>query len=80
MCETANIGNIAVKVHILSTPTREYMRNSKHLTYAYKSAHIIFPDSGIYAKQETFEILLYESAHISYPDTGIYAKSKHLTC
>ena len=73
MCQTANIENIAVKVYVLFTQTREYMWNSKHLTYEYKSAHMVFPDSGIYAKQ-TFEILLYESAHIIYPDTGIYAK------
>ena len=51
MCETANIENIAIKVHIMFTPTREYMRNGKHLTYGYKSAHMVFPDSGIYAKQ-----------------------------
>ena len=53
MCQTSNIGNIAVKVHILFTLTREYiyMRNSEHLTYGYKSAHMVFPDSRIYAKQ-----------------------------
>ena len=51
MCQIANIGNIAVKVHILFTPAREYMRNSKHLTYGYKSAYIVFPESGIHVKQ-----------------------------
>ena len=51
MCETANIENIAVKVHILFTPTREYMRNSKHLTYGYK-VHIWFSPTWGYLRNK----------------------------
>ena len=72
MCETANIENVAVKVCILFTPTREYMRNSKHLTYGYKMHIWFFPTRGYMRNNKTFEILLYESVYLAY--TGICAQ------
>ena len=62
------------------------LANKSALVLLYKTAHIIYPDVGIYAEQWILKIFLYKnkhkkycytSAHIIYPDTGIY-DSKHL--
>ena len=75
MCETANIEiYCCMKVYILFTPTREYMRNSKYLTYGCKM-HIWFsPTRGYMLNNKHLKYCCTKSVHIIYPDTGIYAK------